>query len=348
MVEKKVNEKIHAVLDSVKSKVSEGTKNAIDGFKESNLGQAVLGDDGVLDGNDFKRYGEKINEAIEVRRQRSQEKKLEAKRNKLNPVFEDQLKSDLFTMPKLIQVIDVLDKPHQDPYCEGSIGWIDGAFDMRVFHILEAKCKILEELGYGVLPTLSSDTIYYKGLHRDKTFVALDGYFEDMKKAEVAELEKVARLLGAKHYSIELHEEENTKGSVKTKQGIGLKTPKDISVAGSASSGTSGAISNDKLLKIEAEGGFDNSVKPERPKLVWFRNNAMIQELIESRCNDYENHTMNTHRIRFVHNAKAAISISAAKKIDAAIADMGVKGEVSIQGLVEKESRKSFVFIIEF
>ena len=147
--------------------------------------------DGKLDIADLQKISDKI-----------QEERAEAKRKadleRLKPLFPDDFERAEFVMPKMI-CIDAMDKPHaESEVCKGSVGFRTIADNLSVVTIYRG---FIDQLGLSFYPELDNIVYYVDPCDRDH-YVALDDYFTYMKMQRVAELQRIAQALGAKHFRV--------------------------------------------------------------------------------------------------------------------------------------------------
>lgn len=114
-----------------------------------------------------------------------------------------------------------------------------------------------------------------------------------------------------------------------------------------ASEKTDFEVQNNQKSRIVSSTNFLKAVTPTVPKLIWFKNNQQILNLIDARCSGGE-HELQSKQIIFECSKMSTMSMDVAIKIDGIIHDMKLNANFSMKGEVEKENRQKMIFNIEF
>ena len=126
-------------------------------------------------------------------------------------------------------------------------------------------------------PSLYS-TYYIDAFDRSR-FVDLDSYFATMQQDKMAELRRIAFMLGAKRCKLEVTEYEETPAEVSQVKGNAKAGKKgSVRIDGSLSDSTR---SEKKILFTQE---FEGDMVPQRPELHWYAHDSDVLLLIETRC----------------------------------------------------------------
>ena len=318
----------------IKSAVADKGKAAVDLFGKAKKAAADTADqnrDGKLNLKDISSLTGQWNEKRDRQRQ-------ESERKTLCPIFEEDLDSTDFLLPKLIRVVEMDKKHAESEVCQGSIGYESIHRELRIVNIYPDKA---EAFGLSFEPDIDSDLYYVDPCDRDH-YIALDEYFTRLRIARVSELQKIAQDLGAKHFRVTFREEAAafTANSVKGK--LGAKAIGKAS--GGADFSHESRNSNFSKIEIAAEMQCIGHT-PVKPALVYFKNDPQIQSLVSLRMSD---NTM-THQVYTIAMGNSSgIKMKDAAKIDAALTSMKYSGGLSVSSEVQTESRRYFEYEIDF
>ena len=153
----------------IKAVVADKGKAAADLFdkaKKTVVNTVDQNSDGKLDLKDIGSLTSQWSEKRELQRQ-------ETERKALCPIFEEDLGSTDFLMPKLIRVIEMDKKHAESEICQGSIGYESIHKELRIVNIYPDKA---EAFGLSFEPNMDSDLYYVDPCDRDH-YIALDEYF---------------------------------------------------------------------------------------------------------------------------------------------------------------------------
>ena len=318
----------------IKSVVADKGKAAADLFdkaKKTVVNTVDQNNDGKLDLKDISSLTGQWSEKREQQRQ-------EAERKALCPIFEDDLDSTDFLMPKLIRVIEMDKKHAESEICQGSIGYESIHKELRIVNIYPDKA---EAFGLSFEPNMDSELYYVDPCDRDH-YIALDEYFTRLRVARVSELQKIAQDLGAKHFRVTFKEEAAAFNANSVKGKLGTKVGGKVN--GNADFSHESKSSNSSKVEIAAEMQCIGHA-PVKPTLVYFKNDPQIQSLISMRMND---NTM-THQVYTIAmGSSSGMKMKDAAKIDAALSSMKYSGGLSVSSEVQTESRRYFEYEIDF
>ena len=310
-------------LDKAKKTVTSSVDQVINSVDQN--------DDGKLDLKDLSVLSEQWNEKKEqVRR--------ETDKRMLRPIFEEDLDSTGFLMPKLIRVVEMDKKHAESDVCQGSIGFESVHKDLRIVNIYPDKAAAF---GLSYYPEMDCDVYYVDPVDRDH-YIALDEYYNYLKVARVSELQQIAQDLGAKHFRVTYKEQKKSFSSDNVKGKLAAKGPSKQS--GDAELSHEARSTDYSRAEIAAEMECIGH-KPVAPKLVYFKNDPQIQSLISLRMSD----NSMTHQIyTLVLSNSTGIKVKDAVKIDAALASMKYAGNVAVTKEAESEYGRYFEYEIDF
>ena len=273
-----------------------------------------------------------------------QDESYKALLKKYYPVFIEDYKSKSFSMPYMIVITTDAERKDVE-VCEGAIGWRSSQKDMEVLHLYDTAVELS---GLKFVPTPTKDTFYYVDDLDRSRYIKLDSYFDTMQEAMIAELANIAFSLGAKRYSIDLEEKtsefmtDNRKANLKVKIPFS-KDKQEINTSNENSSHIK------KSTNIANKSNFSNGAAPEHPNLKIFKNNDLINGLIEMRMKSYmNNNEMGGYSIEIKKSSYTSINKNIASNIDAVVKKINVKAEVNMEQMRQKIAEQTLVYQIEF
>ena len=264
--------------------------------------------------------------------------KLEAERNALRPVFPEDLDGTNFLMSKLIRVAETDKKHAESEVCKGSIGYLSVHKGMKVVNVF-TDC--IERFGIKLYPDRNSEVYYVDPTDRGH-YIALDEYFDYLKAARVAELQKIAQDLGAKHFKVKYLEEKKSFSSHNIKaQGKGpFKWAAKVNADAEHSDSEKTYARSEVVAEMNCVGH-----DPVEPQLVYFVNDQTVRGLIDLRMAD---NTMTSQRIMIKCSNTSGIRSKDAAKIDAVLEAMKCSGNTTMVSEAQIEERRMFEYEIEF
>lgn len=279
-----------------------------------------------------------LRQSSEKRNEKLEQQKREKELDLLCPIFQEDLDSADFGLTKLLRVA-AMDKKHSESdLCRGSIGFRSAHKDLTMLNIYPDYADLF---GLSFYPDRDSELYYVDPTDRDH-YIALDSYFSYMKIARVSELQKIAQDLGAKHFRIIYKEHKQSsantdvsadaEGKSLAKQGVNLRF--------------SHHSDEQDYSKVEIASEMDfPGHKPTEPKLVYFKKDPQIQNLIAMRMSD----NAITHQIYTLELSNSSgIKVKDALKIDAVLSAMKLDGSAAITKQAQSEARSIFEYEIDF
>ncbi len=116
--------------------------------------------------------------------------------DRLKPLFKETFKQPDFVMPKMICVDDI-DKAHaESDVCKDSVGFKAVLNNVDVITLYSNQ---IDQFGLTFYPG-PDNGVYYVDPCDKNHYILLEEYFSYMKKQLVAELNRIAQSLGAKHF----------------------------------------------------------------------------------------------------------------------------------------------------
>ncbi|NLC73613.1 MAG: hypothetical protein GX684_07615 [Ruminococcaceae bacterium] len=304
-----------------------------------------------------QRFADKTREGIKEKVKKMDENRSEAKlerdRKTLRPVFvEDFLANNeinnLATTPNtdarysMIRIVERDKKREENIACRGAIGYLTVTKELDVLNIY---VDVAKSLGIRFLPTIENE-VYYTDPFKENVYVNLEEYFNYLKKARISELEMVASDLGAKTVKIVFKEYSSTvsarKMQAKTKMTGKMKNSADTSVDIESNSSD---MSN---MEIAADISFSGHDNPRIPKLVYFKGESDILQLIKMRTDPEKKNRIVSKTYALRYNKSSGISQKMANQIDAALTGMSLKQSATFSNEVKRETRTVLEYHIEF
>ena len=287
--------------------------------------------DGQLDISDFHVFQAK-NQAVQ------KENQIKADLERLKPMFQEDFKEDEFVLPKMICVAEI-DKAHaESAACKGSVGYKTIMDDISMVTIFR---NFIDSLGLTFYPDLDNGVYYVDPCDRDH-YIALDDYFSFMKMQRVAELQRIAQSLGAKHFKVISRERTEAMSS------SSIDAAASVKMAGQGGgAGYSHADSNSSMtsMSIEAEMRFPGHA-PIRPELNYLKKEINVINLIEMRMDPLSPLEHQHFSIEMINSS--GIKVKDAAKIDAMIKAVKISANTSIMSEAQNEARRILEYDIEF
>ncbi|MBO5415686.1 MAG: hypothetical protein J6A83_03565 [Clostridia bacterium] len=252
----------------------------------------------------------------------------EQQAKKYTPVTEEELKSEDFLVPSLIEIVDDYSKrdiiTQQD-----AIGWIELHKEVRVLHMYFGYAP---KSDFTFIPVIQRDAIYCSDNFEAKKFINSIHIFGKATEEKMAELARIAHSLGAKKCSIEIMEADTQGKSISLKSSL---------------SNNSGEIQA-QAKKSNMQSGkrvisFDGNNTPTRPVLKWFANDDNIKDLIEMRCSN--DNSIKATTLELSGACSATMSIKIACAIDNILK---ISGGISMEKQAQKEYASKLIFELEF
>ncbi|MCQ2467051.1 MAG: hypothetical protein MJ166_05990 [Clostridia bacterium] len=261
------------------------------------------------------------------------EHKLESSR----PVSIEELNSDGFEFPTMIKIVDRSTRSKDDLY-NTAAGWIENKSNQVLF----LYQKFVDECEKEFIPAPDNETVFYYDPNCPSKYISVETYFEEILDSKLAELERIAFAIGAKHYRVELRKSssysESRKDSQHHKAGVavfsgetGLDTEKDQSKKTS--------------FDVLAEATLEKNNTPFRPELKWFKNSDRILNLIDMACSGKE---LTEYKVGLKCSKILTMSATAAANIEATYCKIGGSSSLGYSKKVKEEMHQEFLYILEF
>lgn len=287
--------------------------------------------DGQLDISDIQ--------VFQARNQAAQEEnQLKADLERLKPMFQEDFKEDEFVLPKMIRVAEI-DKAHAESLaCKGSVGYKTVMDDTSMVTIFR---NFIDTLGLTFYPELDNGVYYVDPCDRDH-YIALEDYFSFMKMQRVAELQRIAQSLGAKHFRVSSREKTETVSSNSIDAAASVKA---IGQSGGAGYSHNAANSSMTSMSIEAEMRFPGH-DPIRPELHYLKKEINVINLIEMRMDPLSPLQHQHITIEMINSS--GLKVKDAAKIDAMFKAIKLSANTSIVSEAQNEAKRILEYDIEF
>lgn len=263
----------------------------------------------------------------------------EAQLKKYNPLFWDEYTDPDFNCPNLVVIAD--DAERRDiEVCKGAIGWRSTQEGIEVLHLYDT---VVDTCGLTFVPSPICDAAYYVNSQQKNTFINIEDLYETIQQQKLAELSRVAYLLGARYYSIEIIEEEQVTTKRKGKAGVNGSIKAVDAEASLEIEKLSETKSKRKAFRQEE---FTKARQPVKPELHWFKEDHNVQGLIEQVCNG--DGSMKKSDIQLECSKSAVMSQALAGKIDVAVKKIGIGTSANLNSEAKSEFASKILFHLEF
>ena len=268
----------------------------------------------------------------------------------LRPVFKEMLLSPAnvsstrgadFAMPAIIHVVDKDKKHSESKACDHSLGHLSEENGITVLNVYP---RHMQDLGISFFPN-TERSIYYVDPVQKNLYIDIQEYFQQLKLARVNELEQLAYALGATHFEVLFKTNTVELEKAKKKAELGVKKGKkklvDVKAEHDEKEVKKESIEVAKALDL---GGHSD---PQIPELVYFKDNADIQNLIYMRMDKKNNLKKKECSIKYSYSS--GITESDAARIQGAVDKMGGgSAGVSLMNETLNESHTTLIYKIEF
>ncbi len=283
-------------------------------------------------GDGIKNHSEMLSKAIA-------DSKLDKERKTLRPVFIEEL-TPADAIPNMVRIVAHDKRRDESAICDGSVGYWEAVKGIDTLCVYD-DCAV--QLGICFHPSITLG-IFYAEPYQERLFVALDEYFNYLKKARVNELEMIAQKLGAKRVQITFKEQAKNI----TKRNLQADANSKFGGAKAGATGTFSQAGNEYAgIEIAADLVFSGHDHPEVPELVYFKHETDIEKLIEMRTSNGDNKIQSkTYKLQC--NKSAGIKENEAAKIDAVAGQLKCGASQSFSSEVQRENRTELEYKIEF
>lgn len=265
--------------------------------------------------------------------------RLQAERKALRPVFPEELPFGMATnqdLPGILSVAVRDKKRAESEVCQGSVGYYQTAKGYDLLCLYEDNLSPLPLTFY---PT-ASQGIFLASPYQNGVYIAVDEYFNFIRKGIVNELELVAQSLGAKHVRISF--QEDTKSHTMQKMHSHAKAQK-----AKATYDHESTLHESSNVEIAADVKFSGHTSPVVPDLVYFRNESDILKLIQMRTSNSSNR-IESKTYRFQCNQLFGVKEKREGEISAVLNYVKPSGATSYNQNIQRESRTILEYSIEF
>lgn len=267
--------------------------------------------------------------------------KLELDRKNLRPVFEEELLCGN-EKERAICIVERDKKRSENEVCRGAVGYRTTVKGMELINLYE-DCA--GQVGITFYP-YRSKTLYYSDPYQENFYISIDEYFSYFKKARVDELTRIAQDLGAKRIQVTLKESQKKSGK------------KEIHGEGTCRVGKFGEkltmshdVNSEEHTKVEIAKAtsFSGNNVPAEPRVLYFKKERDIADLIQGRMQTTENQVQ-SQTYRFQYSKSLGINEKEAIQLDTVLKQLKLngKGKVSVHEKVQSESRTELEYSIEF
>lgn len=266
----------------------------------------------------------------------------ESRRRKFTPILREQYFADDFDLPQLV-VIEDEDNMKGNEECVGAMGWLVALKGKpEVLHMFN---EFAETSGLTFVPPAQIGLAYIVSPVEPKRFIADNSFFREIEKEKVAELQSIALALGATYCKVEIRESRVDKKSARIKGSYSINS-KEVSVTDCGDGRINCAI--EKGHRVLSEGTYEGGGVPVRPQLRWFAGSKEVNHLVDAICSDGPRNCIKERTIILEDSFTTTLDVKAAAKIDAALKDIKMKREVSLEAQSLKEASREMVFTIRF
>ncbi len=310
--------------------------------KENVIKVVDQNDDGTFDTEDVyaikERVGDLVKKTSDSIMMTVDEKRRTLEKERLKPVFAEDLSDASFNLPKLLRITDISKKYADSDVCQNAIGYMRPQKGIDVINLFKNEIDLF---GLTFIPDKQSE-IYYVDPSDQNKYIALEDYFDYLKIVRVNELQKIAQDLGARYFKVTYKEHKakftSNKGKVKAGAKIGQK---------SASAEMERDISSTEINTIEVAAEMNcPGHEPFEPKLEYLKREPSIQSLIALRMDKDSPITHHKFTLKLINSS--GIKEKDAIKIDAALKAMKISGNTTFASEVRNESRRIFEYEVDF
>lgn len=252
----------------------------------------------------------------------------------LMPIFDDTKPEDYSVYP-VINIVDTDEKRSKSEACEGSIGFKTEAKDVPILNIYTNS--------FNLFPISLDDEVkegvYYVNPYVSNEYIESSRYALYLKQERVRELVNVADSLGAKKVSVAFTTKEKNMNDTNGK--MNLKVGKNKLQAEAEQ-----RLKESLKLSVVESQMYEGHNNPVRPKLVYYKNDKALNEMIEKRISGTNHLLKHTYSIAYATSSSA--KMKEAVKIDGALKSLKLGASESLTVCSEVESELVLSYTIEF
>lgn len=270
------------------------------------------------------------------------EARMELDLKTLRPVFPDTLPFAFIEskanvgQPSILSIVARDKRRSESEVCRGAVGYYQPAKGYELLNLYE---DFVPQSALTFYPAAIKG-IFLADPYQVGVYVALDEYFDFIRKALVNELEIVAQDLGAKHVRISFKEDKKSlvAQQVKAKAKTQLE---------SLSTDHSASVDEFSSVEIAADVKFSGHDSPVVPPLVYFKHESDIVKLVRMRTSDGSN-KIESKTYRFQCNRLFGAKEDDSAQISAILNGIKCTGSASYSQNIQRESRTILEYSIEF
>lgn len=252
----------------------------------------------------------------------------EQRLKKYNPLFVKEYKSKGFVCAKVIKLISN-DELHAIDVCDGAIGWRDRSGEIE---ILNLSFDFVKSSNISFFPSAQINEVYCVDPFDCGRYIQSDSIFSKAHEERLAELERIAYVLGAKMCTVELIEGQKSS----THDGASA----DIKIAKASAKIATNSVKSNSGKTISR---FSGNNEPKRPELKWFQNDQNILALIDMRCSG--DNSIKSRSLTLAGSTSASMSKSTAVAVDCIKKH---KASASMEKKAIEEHNQVLIFEVEF
>ena len=294
--------------------------------------------DGKLDKEDIAEFKARMDEKKEKSRIEREQNRLERELKNLQPIFEEDITSPEFVLPKLLRLAEIDEAHAKSEVCKNSIGFkAKSSNDVRVLTIYPWKRDIF---GLKFYPNQDCEIYYVDPFDRD-SYIALDEYFKFPRLKKVNELQLIAQALGAKHFKVtfveQIKEDDIKKSDISAKISKG-----DNNISAESSHESMSRTFHKVTVAAEMEClGHE----PVEPKLVYLKGDPGIERMIQARLSK---NSLVHEKVTIELMSFSGIKESDAAKIDNALYWLNFSAKRTLKQEAQTEARTTMEYEIDY
>lgn len=275
-----------------------------------------------------KKAGEGIQKGVKDISERTKEEIYEQRLRKYNPLTSKEFKGKGFSLARVIKIVSH-DEIQSIDVCEGAIGWRDRS---GVTEVLYLSYDYVGSSKINFYPSANINEVYCVDPFDEFRYIQADSIFGKAHEERLAELERIAYMLGAKTCTIELIEGEKRDKANGGSGGIMLLSAKAQNKTGTEKNKSGSTVTI-----------FNGNNEPRRPELKWFKNDSNIMALIDMRCSG--DNSIKSRSLILEGSSFASVSKSVAAAVDVI---KKFRASASMEQMAAEEHSSKLVFKVEF
>ena len=250
------------------------------------------------------------------------------------PVMKEEFKKKDYVIPKIIMLTDEV-KSGED--FRDAIGWVSNDKECEFLYLTRG---FVDKSGITFIPAPMPDTMYYVDPFDNSRYIKIEDYFIKTQQAKIAELTHIAECLGAKSYDIQIVDASNKNES--NNGGIDVKEAR----YGSANANFSNELTNSVVNSTRTTGDFVKVKRVRRPDLCWFKNDDIINNLVEAICKKKMKYQ--TFDVEILGSTYNSMSVNTALKLNGLVSYFKLNCNVDFSRKVKDEMEHKMILHMEF